>query len=108
MTNKTDAQKYVEENEDMIAVADAVSRGEIGHNNPPDPIDEALAPYCDVIEEVENWLDGSPVETEDQMNAVDALIKDMRKAKSDLAKAKKSATAPLHDACGGPVQAQAG
>jgi hypothetical protein len=32
------------------------------------------------------------------MKAVDAVIKDIRAAKSDLAKAKKSATAPLHDA----------
>lgn len=68
------------------------------HNNPPDPIDEALAPYGDAIAEAENWLDGSPVETEAQMTAVDALIKDLRSAKSDLAKAEKSATAPLHDA----------
>lgn len=68
-----------------------------GHNNPPDPIDEALAPYGDAISEAENWLDGTPVETEDQMNAVDAIIKDIRAAKGDLAKAKKSATAPLHD-----------
>lgn len=73
-------------------------REQIGGNNPPDPIDEALAPYGDAISEAENWLDGSPVENEDQMNAVDALIKDIRSAKSDLAKAKKSATAPLHDA----------
>lgn len=70
----------------------------IGHNNPPDPIDEALAPYADEIGEAEAWLDGEPVENEDQMNAVDALIKAMRSAKSDLGKAKKSATAPLHDA----------
>ena len=69
----------------------------IGDNNPPDPIDEALAPYADAIAEAENYLDGEPVQTEDQMNAVDALIKDMRSAKTDLAKAKKSATAPLHD-----------
>ena len=69
----------------------------MGHNNPPDPIDEALAPYGDAISEAENWLDGSPVETEDQMKAVDAIIKEIRSAKSDLAKAKKSATAPLHD-----------
>lgn len=67
------------------------------HNNPPDPIDEALAPYADAIAEAENWLDGTPVETEAQMNAVDAIIKDIRSAKSDLAKAKKSETAPLHD-----------
>lgn len=70
----------------------------IGGNNPPDAIDEALAPYGDAIEEAENWLDGSTVETEGQMNAVDLLIKDLRKCKSDLAKAEKSATAPLHDA----------
>lgn len=68
------------------------------HNSPPDPIDEALAPYGDVISEAENWLDGSTVEDESQMKAVDALIKELRTAKSDLEKAKKSATAPLHDA----------
>jgi hypothetical protein len=71
---------------------------DIGHNNPPDPIDEALAPYGDAISEAENWLDGTPVENEDQMNAVDAVIKEIRAAKTGLAKAKKSATAPLHDA----------
>lgn len=71
---------------------------QIGHNNPPDPIDEAIAPYADTISEAENWLDGSPVESVDQMKAVDALIADMRKCGSDLGKAKKSATAPLHDA----------
>jgi len=71
---------------------------QIGHNAPPDPIDEALAPYEEYIEEAENWLDGTPIEDEAQMKAVDAIIKEMRSAKSDLAKAKKSATAPLHDA----------
>lgn len=69
-----------------------------GHNMPPDPIDEALVPYMDAIEEAENWLDGNPVEDEAAMKAVDALIADIRKAKSDLGKAKKSSTAPLHDA----------
>lgn len=70
----------------------------IGHNNPPDPIDEWQAPYSDVISEAENWLDGDPIETEDHMKAVDALIKTLRTANTDLGKAKKSATAPLHDA----------
>jgi len=72
--------------------------GNVGHNMPPDPIDEALAPYAGSISEAENWLDGTPVETEDQMKAVDAIIADIRKAGTDLGKAKKSATAPLHDA----------
>lgn len=77
-------------------------RAVIGGNNPPepvnDPIDLALEPYADAIEEAANWLDGDPVETEDQMKAVDALIKQIRSAKGDLSKAKKAATSPLHDA----------
>lgn len=68
------------------------------HNNPPDPIDAALEPYADAISEAQNWLDGEPVETEDQMKAVDALLKQIRSAGTDLAKAEKSETAPLHDA----------
>lgn len=71
---------------------------ERGHNNPPDPIDEALAPYGDTISEAENWLDGEQVENDEQMKAVDELIASIRKAGTDVGKAKKSATAPLHDA----------
>lgn len=70
----------------------------IGHNCPPDPIDEATAPYQSAIEEAANWLDGTAVENEGQMKAVDAIAKQIRAARSDLEKAKKSATAPLHDA----------
>ena len=69
-----------------------------GHNGAPDPIDEALAPYSDTITEAEGWLDGEPVTTEGQMQAVDALIKAMRTCSTDIGKAKKSATAPMHDA----------
>ena len=71
---------------------------QVGHNHPPDPIDEALAPYADDISEAENWLDGEPVQNEEQMKAVDALLANLRKAGSSLASAEKSATAPLHDA----------
>lgn len=70
----------------------------VGHNGAPDPIDAALEPYEASILEAENWLDGSPVENEAAMKAVDTLIADIRKAKSELSKAKKSSTAPLHDA----------
>lgn len=73
-------------------------RAVIGGNMPPDPIDEATAPYAASIEEAANWLDGAKVENEAQMKAVDKLAKDIRSARSDLEKAKKSATAPLHDA----------
>ena len=71
---------------------------QIGHNSPPDPIDEATAPYQDAIHEAGVWLDGTAVENEAQMKAVDAIAKQVRAARADLDRAKKSATAPLHDA----------
>jgi len=70
----------------------------IGHNNPPSPIETTIAPFSDAIEEAQNWLDGERVENEDQMNAVDAILKDVRSAGTALAAAQKEATAPLHDA----------
>lgn len=68
------------------------------HNNPPDPLDEALAPYCDYITEAEIWLDGEPVTDEGAMKAVDDLTKKIKAAKKDVSAAQKSESAPLHDA----------
>lgn len=68
------------------------------HNNPPDPIDEALAPFGDVITEAEGWLDGTAVETEGQMKAVDALIKEMKAAKKAVEAAEESEAKPIYDA----------
>ncbi len=68
-----------------------------GHNNPPDPIDEVLAPYADAMSEAENWLDGQAVEDEAAMKSVDAILKDIRAAGTAANKAEKSETAPLYD-----------
>lgn len=70
----------------------------IGHNLPPDPIDEALAPFGDVITEAEGWLDGQKVENEDQMKAADALIKGVKAARKAVDEARDLVTKPLHDA----------
>jgi hypothetical protein len=70
----------------------------IGGNNPPDPIDEAIAPYGDAIEETQNWLDGTPIENEDQLKATDALLKTIKGALKDLNAARDEATKPLHEA----------
>lgn len=94
----TDHKKWKSENEPIIAVADAVARGEIGHNNPPDPIEEITAAFEAERLEAENWCDGAPVENEDQMKEVDALRKAMRQWRLDLQNGQKSATAPLYDA----------
>lgn len=68
------------------------------HNNPPDPIDEAIAPYGDAIEEAQNWLDGTPIENEDQLKATDDLLKTIKGALKDLNVARDEATKPLHEA----------
>jgi hypothetical protein len=75
----------------------------IGHNSPPDPIDEALVPFGEVITEAEKWLDGHKVETEGQMKAADALIKDVKAARKAVDDARDNATKPLHDAWKGEV-----
>jgi hypothetical protein len=69
----------------------------IGHNRGPDAIDEALAPYGDAISESENWMDGTPVESEAQMKAVDALIRDMKAAKKAVTAAEESEAKPYYD-----------
>jgi hypothetical protein len=66
----------------------------VGHNNPPDPIDEITAAYEAEREEAKNWTDGTPVENEAQMNAVDALRKAMRQWRLDLERGLKDAVAP--------------
>lgn len=69
-----------------------------GHNMPPNPIDEALAPFDATREEAESWLDGKPVETEGQMKAVDALIKEMKAARKAVETAEESTAKPMYDA----------
>lgn len=73
-------------------------RAVIGGNHPPDPIDEALAPFGDAIEESNNWLDGSPVENAEQMKALDALQKTLKEAKKAVSAAEESAAKPIYDA----------
>lgn len=73
-------------------------RAVIGGNNPPDPIEAALAPYSDVLTEAENWLDGVPVANADQLKAVDELTKQAKAARKAIKAARDEATKPLHEA----------
>ena len=71
-------------------------RAVIGGNNPPDAMDEALAPFGDIIAEAEQWLDGTKVTNEGQMKAVDVLTKGMKAARKAIDDARDTATKPLH------------
>ena len=79
-------------------MTDTNPRAVMGANNPPDPIDHITAFYNVSLDEAANWTDGTPVENEAQMKAVDALREDMRQWRLALEKGQKSATAPLYDA----------
>lgn len=68
------------------------------HNNPPSQIDDITAAYEGDRIEAENWADGSPVENESQMNAVDTLRKAMRQWRLDLERGLKAAVEPYREA----------
>lgn len=72
-------------------------RAMIGGNNPPDPIDLALEPYGDIIEEAANWLDGAVVENEDQLKATDRILKELKAARKAVDLARDEVTRPLHE-----------
>lgn len=73
-------------------------RAVIGGNNPPDPIDLALEPYGDILEEAANWLDGALVENEGQLKATDTLLKALKDARKAVDVARDECTKPLHEA----------
>lgn len=72
-------------------------RAIIGGNFPPDPIDTALAPFNDTLEEVANWLDGATVENDGQLAATDKLLKDLKAARKAVDTARDDCTKPLHE-----------
>ena len=78
-------------------------RAKIGGNNPPDPIDLALEPYGDIIEEAANWLDGATVENEAQLKATDKILKALKDARKAVDTARDEVTKPLHEAWKGEV-----
>jgi len=72
-------------------------RAVIGGNSPPDPIDTALAPFNDTLEEVANWLDGATVENDGQLTATDKLLKELKAARKAVDTAREDCTKPLHE-----------
>lgn len=73
---------------------------QIGHNGGPrDIMEEIQATYDDTFAEVANWLDGTGVESEEQMAAVDALLAYVKSAEKEAAEAKEAEYRPHKKAC---------
>lgn len=79
----------------------------IGGNNPPEPTphDAFAAHIEDLFAEASNFLDGEPIASEGQANAVSALLDQARKAGKD-ADAARAAEKKPHDDAGKAVQAK--
>lgn len=78
------------------------ARAVIGDNNPPDAIEAIQAAYDDVFTEVANWLDGSEVQTEAQMEAVNELLASVKACEKEADAAKENEYRP-HKAAGDAV-----
>lgn len=78
----------------------------IGHNNPPEPTPlEAFTSHInDLFAEASNFLDGDPIATEGQAEAVSKLLSDARDAGKDADKQRAAEKKP-HDDAGKAVQA---
>ncbi|MDF1685323.1 MAG: hypothetical protein P1U50_00925 [Parvibaculaceae bacterium] len=77
----------------------------IGHNNPPSPMEQVQANYDDTFIEVGNWADGSEVENEQQLSAVEELVKQIKAATKDAKAAKEQEYRP-HKEAGDAVVAE--
>lgn len=67
------------------------------HNNPPDPLDEAIATDPEALELSEGLLTGDPVENESQMKAVDEVQKRLKAVKKAVSEAEESEAKPIYD-----------
>ena len=70
----------------------------MGHNNPPNPIAEIVAPFDDYLTEAQALLDGGKVETEGQMKHYDEVTKGVKAAKKAVDTARDAAVEPLNKA----------
>lgn len=68
----------------------------IGHNNPPvSPFDAIKSRIDDLYDEASLWLDGDPVTTQDQANALNTLENRIREAAKDAEALRKEEVKPL-------------
>jgi polyhydroxyalkanoate synthesis regulator phasin len=71
---------------------------QIGDNNPPSPFDEIKSRIDDLYNEAKLWLDGEPVTTQEQANALNTLENRIREAAKEAETLRKSEVKPLDEA----------
>ena len=69
----------------------------IGHNNPPTEFEVCKKTIQDLYEEAKLWLDGEPVETQEQADALNTLESRIREAAKDAEANRKKEAKPFDD-----------
>ena len=78
-------------------MTDSNERAVAGNNQPPTPMETVAAEYASTMEELSNWGDGKKVEDRASMDAVDAILKELKTYGTALGKAGRDYTTPHHD-----------
>lgn len=69
----------------------------IGHNSPPSPFDEISEKINDLYEEAKGWLDGDPVDSQGQADALNTLINMIREAEKEADALRKDEVKPFDE-----------
>lgn len=78
---------------------------DIGHNKPPTPFEEISERIDGLYEEAKTWLDGDPITTQGQADALNKLINLIRAAEKEADALRKEEAAP-HDEAKAEIQAR--
>lgn len=70
----------------------------IGHNQPPTPFDEVSTEINDLYDEAKIWLDGEPIATQEQADALNTLANRIKDAAKRAEALRKEEVAPLDQA----------
>lgn len=91
--------------EALETVGDAIAA--LGHNNPPalSPFETVQAKINDLYAEAKQWLDGEPVTTQGQADALNALIVYIRAAEKEADELRKDEAKP-HDEAKAEIQSR--
>lgn len=69
----------------------------IGHNSPPTPFDDISERIDDLYEEAKGWLDGKPVDSQGQADALNTLINMIREVEKEADALRREEVKPFDD-----------
>lgn len=76
----------------------AISSAGIGHNMPPKtPFEASRDRINELFDEAKNWLDGDPIESQENADAVQKLLREIQQAAKEADAARRAEAKPFDD-----------